>query len=87
MAKLQTIMQKLQISDNVTEVEIPQQAEVPAQAAFVAQEEPSPDAVSFSMIQAGIIAAAPAVLPVLSTGSDESLLQTFDKCEAELARK
>ena len=80
-------MQKLQITDNVNEVEIPQQAEVPAQAAFTEQVEPLPDAVSLSMMHAGIIESAPAVLPVLSTGSDESLLQTFDKCEAELARK
>ncbi len=87
MASLQKIMQKLQITDNVTEVEIPQQAEVPAQAAFVEQVESLPDAVSLSMMQAGIIESAPAVLPVLSTGSDESLLQVFDKCEAELARK
>ncbi len=87
MAKLQTIMEQLQISDTVTEIKKPQQVEVPAQAALIAKEEPSPDVVSLSMIQAGIMADAPAVLPDLSTGSDESLQQTFDHCEAVMARE
>ena len=87
MAKLQTIMEQLQISDTVTEIEKPQQVEVPAQAALVAKEEPSPDVVGLSMIQAGIMADAPTVLPDLSTESDDSLQQTFDQCEAVMARE
>jgi len=42
---------------------------------------PSRDPLSLSMIQSGIIAKVPAVLPDLATESDISLQETFEQCE------
>ena len=86
MAKLQTIMEQLKISDTVIEIEKSQKVEVPAQAALVAKEELSPDPLGLSMIQAGIMAKAPTVLPDLATESDISLQQTFEQCEEVMKR-
>ena len=85
MAKLQTIMEKLKITDIV----LLDKVNVPAQVEPVAKEElsPSQDPLGLSMIQAGIMAKAPTVLPDLATASDISLQQTFAQCEEVMARK
>ena len=79
MATLQTIMEKLQITD----LGLDDKVKVSVQVAPVVKDElsPSRDPLSLSMIQSGIIAKVPAVLPDLATESDISLQETFEQCE------